>query len=371
MKNVLYTVGIAQLLLHTLPLIAAEECCVNPCCEMIGGEQLDARCIAAGYPLPAIITPCGSCLDMYVKGDFCYWGVIENEQQIFAQKMTTDGATIKNYFEKGKYRPAFRVGAGIQINTWLLDLTYYRCHHHSHISVSAAPNELIQQVSTRLTGPPLMFSGVDFHVDIDMDYGLIALQQPIYLGKNITMNLGFGLMGMWIDRKKNFPSTAFTGVLPPTVVTADGFTRTHHKAWAIGPNLGFNVQALLPWGLKALGAFNVALNYASLYKGVTQTSYPTLIPLTPFIPALIQYNTTINSKKHVPHLEGYESGELGIGWGNYLWCDRYYLDISLTYMFLYRGSTVFGTPINGHAVDLTNLEAWGVHGLTVGGRFDF
>jgi hypothetical protein len=185
------------------------------------------------------------------------------------------------------------------------------------------------------------------------------------------MNLGFGLLGIWTDHKKNLAGIAAAGPLPPTAVTATGGTRAHHKSWALGPCLNFEAAALLPCGFKMFGSFVVCAEYASLYKGLTVHSHPALLPLTPIIPPLIQYNTSIPSKKNVPHLSVSDLAEIGLGWGSYLWCNRLYIDLSVSYAFFYQGIVNFAVPVNAHAVDLTNLISYGFHGISVGGRIDF
>lgn len=350
----------------------ADECCApDPCCVIGGGDPLDPKCIAAGYPLPAIIQPACTCMDIYVKGDFLYCGQIENEQQIFAQRMSADGSTIKNFLEKGHYQPGFRVGAGIELNTWLVDFTYVQLHHHSHLPIGAEPNQFIELSSNRLTGPPLLYSSLDYHLHLNVDFGVLSLRQPVYLGKRILMNLGFGLLGIWTDHKRNFVGTAAPGILPPLSFTATGVSRSIHKSWALGPCLTFEAAALFPCGFKMFGNFIVCAEYASLYKGQTEYSHPALLPLTPFVPPLIQYNTSIPSKKNVPHLSASDLAEIGIGWGSYLWCDRLYIDLSVTYAFFYQGIVNFAVPVNAHAVDLFNVISYGFHGVTIGGRIDF
>jgi len=352
-------------------MLLADQCNPEPCCEFAGGDPLDKNCVAAGYPLPAIIQPACTCRDIYVKGDFLYWCQIENEQQIFAQQMSFDGSTIKNFHEKGGYKPAFRISAGVEVNTWILDFTYIRSHMHYHQFLGAQPNQLIEPSFNRLTGPPIVYNTFDYHYHLNFDLGFLALRQPVYLGKRVLMNLGFGLLGIWTDHKRNAVGTAFPGVRPPTTVTANGVSRSEHKSWALGPALNFDVTALLPCGFKLIGNFLVAAEYANLYKGVSSYSHPALLPLTPVIPPLIQLNTTIPSKKNVPHLSATDLAEIGLAWGSYVWCDRFYVDLSVTYSFLYQGIVNFAVPVNAHAVDLFNLISYGTHGFTIGGRFDF
>ncbi|MBS0629129.1 MAG: hypothetical protein JSS30_02750 [Verrucomicrobia bacterium] len=366
----LYSLGLSQVLLQS-NFLNAEDCCPDPCCGIVGGEPLEKNCIAAGYPLSAIIQPDCTCRDIYVRGDFLYWCQIENEQQIFAQRMSFDGRTIRNFHEKGGYKPAFRVAAGVEVNTWLVDFTYVRAHMHYNLGVNAQPNQLVELTSNRLTGPPLVYSSVDYSLHLNLDFGLLSLRQPVYLGKRLMMNLGFGLLGFWTERKRDAVGTAFPGARPLTTVTANGTSRAHHKSWSLGPALSFDIAAMLPCGFKLIGNFIVCGEYANLYKGVTEYSHPALLPLIPQVPQLIQYNTRIPSKKNVPHLSATDLTEIGISWGSYLWCDRFHVDLSLTYAFMYHGIVNFAVPVNAHAVDLFNVISYGVHGITVGGRFDF
>jgi hypothetical protein len=63
---------------------------------------------------------------------------------------------------------------------------------------------------------------------------------------------------------------------------------------------------------------------------------------------------------------------VGLGWGSYLYCQKYYIDFSARYDFalLWEQNVMrsFASSLAGRADDIGDLS---LHGLTLTGRFDF
>lgn len=359
------------LLIHTTTISAQDQDADFPCCEcpIVPAYPLDPCCINAGYPLPATISPCGG-WNLYAKGDFLYWSVGLDIIQNFAQKLTLDRRDTKNFFHNAPYRPGFRVALGVDLGSAVLDFTYIRSHHRTHHHVSAGPNEMTQLVFAAPSiafGPPtlpqLVFSNIRSSLQLDVDWGVLSLQKPVYFGEKIIINLNYGLAMVWTGEKWDYRCTALGAPPPLGAATTTGFVSTNHRSWSIGPNLGCNAIALLPMGFKAIANVHLSIQYSSEYKGITTTSFPA-IPFTTF-------NTNLKSKGSIPHFQATHGGELGLGWGGYFCCERIYLEFFATYAIHYQHVELVGFPVSETAVDLLGLVGYNMHGISIGGSINF
>lgn len=370
----LISLGIFQMTFGPSPLTADEESSEFPCCEaaIVVREPLNPCLLNAGYPYPATINPsCG--WDIYAKGEFLYLATSVDIPFYVAIESTFDNLTSVSLFQATPYRPGFRVALGVDLGPAVLDLTYLRYHAHTTsrfqagnnrgiILTLAAPNIL------NITAAPVTFGNVRSGCTFDLDSFIISLQKPVYMGKRICMNLNYGILGLWNGVKWNINCLALTNP-PPGLLTSNGFVKSDHKAWAIGPNLGVTAKGLLPWGFQGIVSINLALQYSSMYKGFTRASFPTAVD--PTGAPLIQDNNAVKSKGSVPFIQAAHGGDIGIGWGGYFACNKYHLDLSLTYNFIYQHYFDFGFALFNLVGDAFAQGAYGMHGISVGGRLDF
>jgi hypothetical protein len=180
------------------------------------------------------------------------------------------------------------------------------------------------------------------------------------------MSLNYGVITSWLGQKWNLSGTALT-VQPDNFFTDTGTVFANHKAWTVGPNLGVRASALLPWGFQAVAIIDISVQYGSLYKGIQTASFPDI----PLIPELIIDNSTVKTKGSVPHVQAAHGAEIGLSWGRYFWCDQFHIDLSVTYNMYYQHIFVVGNALSPFATDLLILDSFSMHGLAVGGRFDF
>lgn len=371
--SALCSLGMAQMTFQPNQIAANDQIDEFPCCEagIVAGQPLDPCFINSGYPYPASPAPCCG-WDIYAKGDFIYWSLNDIAYSAVAQKISFDGLQVGNFQQIAPYRPGFRVSLGVDLDSVVLDATYTSCHHHSTSRFSAGNNELIRLVwvaPSILTGPPLAFSNVRSTRQTDIDIGLISVQKPVYMGKKILMNLNYGLMTFWTAQKWNINCSALAVAPPNGTITSNGIVRTNHKAWTVGPNLGFKATALFPMGFQAIASIDLAIQYASLYKTDSTTSFPQALDPLSGLPITTD-NTTIKTKGNIPHLQASHGGEIGLGWGGYLWCDKYHLDLTATYSVYYQHIFVVGSVLSNLGSDLT-LGSFSIHGIAIGGRLDF
>lgn len=368
--STLLGLGIGHMTLLFSQTDANEESSHSACCEsgIIIGEPLNPCVINAGYPYPATILPsCG--WDIYAKGEFLYMAATLEHNTPFGNA-ALDGSELTWDVLSIPYRPAFRVSLGADLGSVLLDLSYLRYHaHHAKnfnagnnagITASSAPPDALSEL---LLDFKAFFQNVRANLQLDLDLAAISLQKPVYMGKRILMNLNYGLLGLWSAQKWNLNYVPLAAPLPPGGVTSDGRSVATAKSWAVGPQLGFSTTALFPMHFKAIAGIKLALQYGYVYKFQQIVSFPE-IP-RPFISA-----SSANGKK-ASGLQALHTGELGIGWGDYFYCDRFYIDLSLTYNFLFQHIYSYGFAFNPTFFQGLDLDSYTVHGIAIGGQLNF
>lgn len=331
------------------------------------GEPLDPCSIASGYPYPAAYKPCNS-WDIYAKGEFLYWSQQPVDLQAVAQKISLDGRMIDSYIMEVPYKPGFRVSLGCDLGAVVLDLTYTRVHSRKSEHFQAGENEGFRAIFAppSVVNVPILYSTLNSRFHINTDIGLISLQKPVYFGKKIIMSLNYGVITTWLGQKWNF---SYTPLPAPAddFFTDNGTIRANHKTWSVGPNLAVSATALLPWGFQAVAVVDLSIQYGSLYKGTQTSSNPNI----PLIPELIIDNTTVKTKGSAAHLQAGHGGEIGLSWGRYFWCDKYHIDLSLTYVMYYQHVFLPGYAFTPFAIDALSINSFSLHGIVVGGRLDF
>lgn len=351
-------------------LIADEEPDMVCCPSVIVGEPIDPCCINPVYPYPANYDPCNG-WNIYAKGEFLYLSSIIDTHQNPAGHATFDKSEIEWGFQKTPYRPGFRVALGFDLGSVVLDLTYLRYHPHTTSHFSARDNGAIILTSANpgllapaFGQPQAFFQDVTTTMHIFLDMGLISLQRPVYMGKKIIMNLNYGIMALWAGEKWHITATALNNPIPPQVgFTSNGVTTSLHKSWAVGPNLGFTGTALFPCHFQVYGNIDLSLQYAVAYKTDSSSTFPNYpFPLG---------NNILRQRGDAAHIQAWHSGELGIGWGDYLFCDRYHVNLSVGYNWLFQHIFAYNPAFNPSGVDLLFYTSFSVHGIGVSARLDF
>lgn len=372
----LINLGVAQMLFQPNPIIAQDECCDL---SVLPGYPIEPECISSGYPLPATISPACS-WDFYARGDFIYFGYSQEVTPPVTQRFTFEGdiyvqtqRSTNNLLMSSPYRPGFRVSVGADLDAVVLDVTYLRYHSTVTKNFNAGPNAGLA-LTTGAQGilasdpangaPPAittLFSTLKAHRGIHVDRLLVTAQRPVYLGSRFIMNLNFGLLGYWNEHKWRFDMTALAAPLPTNVISSNGFSTANHKGWAVGPDLGFKAIALFPCHFQGLFNVDLSLMYAQLTHGRVVTSFPA---------APLPTNNTTLVRQKAGFTQAVQSAEIGIGWGDYLWCDKYHLDLYVTYNFLSQYLIDEGIPYSSTAHD-AYFFSYSLHGFAIGGRLDF
>jgi hypothetical protein len=361
-KHLLIALGMAQMLL-------ADEVPDMDCCpSVIIGEPLDPCCINPIYPYLATFSPCNG-WDLYVKGEFLYLSSVVDNYKTPALDTLPNLSDADILTIKAPYRPGFRVSAGIDLGSAILDATYLRYHPHTTSNYSARENGGIvlgffsPSVFQNIFALQLpLFQNVKISSHLSLDLGLISLSRPVYIGKRIMMNLNYGILGIWVGQKWRVDTIALNNPAPP-VVTGTGIYKVNNKSWAVGPNLGFTATALLPCHFQVIGNIDLALQYGSEYKSDSSTAFPGF-------PSPVG-NYSIRQNNDAAHLQSWHSGELGIGWGDYFCCNRYHVNLSISYLWLFQHIFLLNPLITPFVESPTVPTNFSMHGISISGRFDF
>lgn len=360
--NTLICLGMTQLVL------AEDEPEITCCPSVVIGEPLDPCCINPMYPYPATFSPCDG-WNLYAKGEFLYMSYLVDNIKQPVWNTAVDLSDVIIEAVKTGYRPGFRVALGLDLGSVILDATYLRYHSHSTSSYRARENGGIGLFLL----PPSMFANLFFQglplfqntktiSHILLDIGIISVQRPVYIGKRIMMNLNYGIMGLWSGQDWRSSTNALTNPIPP-VVTSSGVFKLKNRAWAVGPNLGFTATALLPWKFQAIASIDLALQYGSQYKTKSSSSFPDY--------PVVLANNKFRQRGDAAHVQSWHSGELGIAWGDYFFCDRYYVNVSVSYLWFFQHIFLQNPPFNPLIIAFATSQNFSIHGISVGGRLDF
>jgi hypothetical protein len=338
-----------------------KPCCdekKNPCCNVGQGAPLptDKRCFCAAYNAPAgINVGCGWDLDVF--GSFLYWHVSQDSMDIAhvlplsATLPVTPGAIAFQNFE---YKPGFKAGIGFNTNYdgWVGWAEYTWLHQKTSTTQTApalpsgAPGAWTGQ--DWFTTTPLTAPSVSSKWRMNLDILDLMVSRPFYQGTKLTIDPFAGLRGMLLRQNLNIN----LGV---------PFVHVQSKSWAVGPDMGVAGHWMVGTsGFRFEGKAAGSLLYTRFHK-LSQKEQVTAA------------GATVTTKvKSIGAVRPIAELGAGLGWGQYLSCNNYYIDFSVRYdfMLLWEQNVMrlFTTYLQGFVDYPGDLH---LHGLTASARFDF
>ncbi len=351
---------LASCLTVTAALFADSEVFVKEndairCCHFVPalnpGEPLCPECNHAVI-LPAFagvkLNECA--FDVYGFGGFLYWQPhYQNTITVFEITPTTPINKIDEEDNVFGYRPAFTVGVGMVLSSfahWIMNADYTWFHHGFSNHATASLGNFL---NTGLGGSNASgnYSSILTKTHFGWDLINLNVQSDFYIGRNMTVNPFFGLK--WFSRK-----TSVSQSLQRITIGTD-YQRASQNHSGIGPEIGANIDWLWAWGFSMIGKIDLSILYEYTAK---TTQYANLFGAP---------NTILTFEKSPKTIDLFAKGGLGIGWGQYLYCNRFHVNLAATY------------DINAIITPLTNSsdsglllgEDWWLEGLTLTGQFDF
>lgn len=335
-----------------ITVMHADDCCLP---EYLPGKPLcdDMACgIYSQYA--GIQLDCA--WNVYAWGEFLYWRPVRADAWTVIKVQETSGfgvpalGTIQRELAlKFGYRPAFRVGIGMLLpcfDNWMLNADYTWYHHKfTKTFTASAPSFL---ASTTAAGTPLVlpiYNSIRNLTGFDYDIAGIYIQRPNYLGQRVILSPFLGIK--WMHRVGEIKQEAFRD-------NAVDVARAFIHFDSFGLAAGFDGNFLMCWNLRLIGKADVALMYGYHSRFSQNVTFNLLGP-----------DLTLKLGHFDKHLDILAKGGMGLGWGSYFCCNRYHIDLGLTYDFM--------ADIVKLAFSTGMLESGATMfiGLTVRGQFDF
>lgn len=271
-----------------------------------------------------------------------------------------------------QWQSGFKIGAGWRKNDWVLagEYTWVR---NSTSQNSPAPSVdsdigsgvwLIAPWFLQLADDGGGLSGIQvaskWH--LAMDIADLMLSRPYYQGRHLTIIPAGGLRAAWIRQKMNVTLIETPGSVTPYPAQPIHSSSGSHS-WAIGPKLGTKAHVLLGLGFRFEGDIAASLLFTEYTKIFHKEEGAAVDAFPSSIYALEKNRTALRPV--------FECG-LGVGWGSYLYSNKYYIDFSADYDFMYWwNQNMMREFLNNLWREIPANGDLYLHGLTLSGRFDF
>lgn len=311
--------------------------------------------------------------DVFVTGSFIYWFAGEEGLDIGYNTAISGGALLPpdngiKSSQAGNWLPGFKVGLGMNfdIDNWVGYAEYTWLHGSTSQTMAPGPDARGTAVAVlgtwynQQTADPVdhTATSVSSKWKVHLDLLDLTMSRPYYEGRNLTITPYSGMRVFWL--RQNFRLSATTTSAPANPV----ISHNQSKSWAIGPRAGMQGHWLVGLGFRMEGDVGGALVYQK-YSKVGHRS-DAINDDDDGAADLISY-------KNYGALRPILDMGLGLGWGGYLDCQNFYLDIAANYDFMF----LWGQNMMRHLVDDYNYGVDGAaadlfyQGLTLTVRFDF
>ncbi|NGX56543.1 MAG: hypothetical protein K1060chlam5_00786 [Candidatus Anoxychlamydiales bacterium] len=334
-----------------------DPCPPDPCktCDVPGGPMQSA------YSHPARVNVCGS-WDMFASASFLYWEPREDGLELGTDRhavlANTDYARFLDM--SFDFKAAFKVllGYNFEYDNWQTVVRYTRMNMNTSTSATKADAFDLVPAWFIDAGSSPNISKITNKWDLDFNIFDWELGRPFYNGKELTMNLFYGLKTGWIDQ--NLVSTMIYSSSPVK-------TTAKSDSWLFGPRLGLNSNFIFCDTFRIFGDFAASLFYQKFSDVKINEEL-----VTDASSLVINTKTTFKNINYATELA------IGLGWGTYFDNNNWYFDISAAYelqsyfnqnrMRSLKEGIDF---VTGATTDWSKPADLVMHGLTLTARFDF
>jgi hypothetical protein len=303
-----------------------KNCDVKPnCCERVCPPACPINLIPAYNHPSGIDTRCS--WDVFADGSFTYWQAIQDNMEVAVSDGgdTSDSLTAGNV-SAGKlvdtgfqYKPGFKVGLGFKsdYDDWdfRAGYTWFRSTDTTNVTAPAAAAAGDTPALLSLPGSPLItrgkqYTNVNSRWTVGLDLIDATMGRWFYVGTKLTFHPYAGARGAFIRQKLKNTSTG-TG-------SVDNLNDSSNS-WGVGPRMGLDMNWCLGEGFRFYDTVAADILFTQYTKTSTSESDGTL---------------TLNVKGFdVNRLRTHIEMEMGIGWGTFLDCNNWFLDLSAGYTF--------------------------------------
>ena len=321
-----------------------KTCDCQPCgCDAPMGPN------ASAYNHPARVDVCSS-WDFFLTGSFLYWQLLQEQMEIAETNFGLDLINSKVFIQDFDYKPAFKVGLGMNMeyDNWSAYVQYTRLNSSMSTTVNIGSATNLRNLSYSAT----LNSTTQVKVKWDLDHNIFdfELGRPSYNGKHLTLSPHFGLKGGWIDQK----------IKTDDFGTLIYINNDKSDSWLIGPRAGIYTNWTFFEGFRFMGNAAASLFYQK-FNNVTIDG--------------INNDGTVNKK--ITYESGFINPSLefllGLGWGSYFYENNYFFDLSVAY----ETQVYFNQNMWRHLVELDSGAGYTkpgnlmFQGLNVTARIDF
>lgn len=332
--------GFCQQCAPCCPEPKPEPQCRKPVkCEKVCPLVCPATLIPA-YNQPAEIdTRCP--WDLWVEGSYTYWQAMQDNMEVgitdnetasqIAAHTTVDGHILNSNF---KYRNGFKAGLGIKFDhdDWDAYAEYTWFRSTTHIFSGSPPNSslgigvIIPTIGIPSVIGTTLYTTVSSRWACNMDLVDAIMGRWYYVGTKLTFHPYAGARGAWIRQKFNTTyevADVSLAAAQGTIFGDTDITLQRTASWAVGPKLGLDINWMIGKGCRFYGSGSGDI----LFTRYNRLSFKEL--------HTVSGTTTTNhiSQHHLNTMRTHLDMEMGIGWGTYLDCRNWYLDLSAGYGF--------------------------------------
>ena len=347
-------------------------CPPKPCCEKRPPIQM---CPAYNMPARADVK---GCWDIYTGASFIYWQARQENMEFAASQVASvvGGETIQTNTIIGhdfKFKPGFKVLLGMNFNhdSWdgYAEYTWFKSSTSTSagLGTATAPATIalytIKNIPADVGGNN--YSNIKQEWDLKMQFLDTALARTYYVGTNLTFRSIFGARFAWFTQYKE-QTAVNDGALGIGGIPGTDYMRQNFASWGAGAMAGLNTTWIFDEDFRMIGNGSFDLLYTRVQTSNTKLTHTTLLGFTT---AAYGYPDE-RPDFLMPHV----NLEFGFGWGSYIDCYNWHIDLAATYCF----QTFWSANLCRAWTDITaaqnSINPNGnlyVHGLTASAKLDF
>lgn len=336
----------------------------------------------AGYNASALVqVDCP--WNVFADVSFTYWYAKEEGLTLASHAVMSTGALIlptSGVFlqQEFQYEPGFKVGLGANFNDeWVIHSEYTWFRGNTSIEREAPENtstvpgfglwmmeDWFQQASD---GHSLSGTSVASHWKLGLDIIDLDVGRPYCQGRKLAISPFAGLRALFIDQHVNVALTediVSVGGTPALLGPQPIYSHNNSHGWGIGPRIGFMAHWNIPANFKiewGCSGSLLAMEYTDISH--SEDAFSLGVPSGPY---------QIGLKDQFLMRPNVEM-QLGLGWGMYSFCHKYYISAHASYDFAYFwGQNVIRQMLDSYwAQTGGNCGDLFFHGLTFTARVDW
>lgn len=340
---------VASLLVATAGFGQDNRCCPAPkpkpqCCEPVKCEKVcPPVCpvvLNPAYNQSAMIdTRCS--WDVWADASFTYWQAIQDNMEIGFADTETDALLIGSALSDAhvidtgfKYKPGFKVGFGIKFDhdDWdsHLGYTWFRSTVNTSSNGPGSTATSFGTILPTLGFPGLLGGATEVNFDTvsskwrcNMDILDAVMGRWYYVGTKLQFHPYAGARGQWIRQKLNTTYDVVAGSTNNGGTAANYNNSQNTNSWAVGPEMGLDVNWNIGEGFRLYSGAEVDVLFTRYTKARVTDTY--------------NDDGSISvwhvSQKKMNRVRSHIDMEMGLGWGTFLDCNNWYLDLYAGYGF--------------------------------------